>query len=136
MLGFFSNCVLFAMGSADFVEARYWVDRALAEIPSASVGHAGLHFRALELRIRQLAERYDCSEPELEDLLGLHIRFRGFGHHDEVMEAVYHALARKAREREANVLLEEYLRRFRRFRWPIAPGLAELFTTPRIEQAL
>jgi hypothetical protein len=115
MLGFFSNCVLFAIASANFDVARQWVGRALSEIPLARVGHAGLHFRALELRIKQLVERYDCSEPELADLLDSHVRYRGFGHHDEVMEAVWHALARKAREREGDVLLEEYLRRYRRF---------------------
>jgi DNA-binding SARP family transcriptional activator len=124
--GFFSNCALFAMADGDFALAQDWVSRALKEVAPAQFGHAGLHFRALDLRIRQLANSYDCTEHELQELLDLHLQYRAFGCHDEVMEVLWHALTRKGREKEGDKLLDEYLHQHRRLRWPVTPNLAAL----------
>jgi hypothetical protein len=134
LASFFSNCAQFAMAVADFSVAKEWVSRALRELPSAQVGHAGLHFRALELRIKQITESYDCTEHELQELLDVHLRHRAFGHHDEVMEAVWYALARKGRETEGDKLLHQYLRQYRRLRWPVTQGLATLVANRRAER--
>jgi hypothetical protein len=123
---FFSNCALFAIAAGDLDSAKRWVDRATLEVPAAGVGGCGLHFRALALRIKQLAASYDCPSQELDELLGLHLRYREFAHHDEVMDALWHALDRKGRTSEADCLLVEYLSRHRRLRWPLAYGLAHL----------
>jgi DNA-binding SARP family transcriptional activator len=126
LAGFFSNCAQFAMAAGDFTLAKEWVARALREVPSAGVGHAGLHFRALELRIKQITDSYDCTDDEIQELLDSHLRYRSFGHHDEVMEAVWHALARKGLNKEGDRLLDEYLHKYRRFRWPLVQGLRTL----------
>jgi hypothetical protein len=123
LVGFFSNCAAFAIADGQLAIAEHWVKRALAEIPRARVGHAGLHFRALELRIKQLAYSYDCSSAELGELLDAHLRYRGFGHHDAVAEVVWYTLAAKGRPLEANQLLDEYLHRYRRLKWPVTQGL-------------
>jgi hypothetical protein len=126
LAGFFSNCALFAMAAGDLKAAQQWVSRANAEVPSVQVGSAGLHFRALELRIRQLMDADDCQDGELEELLDAHLRYRVFAHHDEVMEVVWHGLGRKGRVCQANDLLDAYLNTHRRLRWPITQGLAEI----------
>jgi hypothetical protein len=121
-----SNCALFAMDELDFEGARAAIGRAVRDVPVARIGHAGLHFRALDLRVKQLADDYDCTEPELAELLTLHMRFRTLGHHDEVMETLWNALARKGRAAHANSLLLEYVTRHRRLRGSLSPGLRML----------
>lgn len=123
---FFSNCVVLSLLVGDIDAARTWVRRALQDVPAASVGHAGLHFRALDLRVKQIGDGYVCSDEELDELLALHRRYRGLGYHDDVMEAVWHALERKGRAAEADALLREYLQSHRRLKSPIPPTLSQL----------
>jgi hypothetical protein len=126
LAGFFSNCAMFAIDAGDLDLASAWVARAFREVPSAQVGVAGLHFRSLQLRLRQLRDSYDCSDEELSEMLDTHIRYRTFGNQDEMMESLWHALARKGRTVEADALLQEYVGRHRRIRCALPKGLAQI----------
>jgi hypothetical protein len=69
-------------------------------------------------------------------MVALHLRYRTVGHHDEVMEAVWHALADVGRVGEGNRLLSDYLARYRRFRSPLGLGLSTLVSRALREDAL
>ena len=95
-----------ALDAGDLAGAAVFIRQALATVAEARWGHAGLYFRALELRLRQLEDGYECSDAELDHLMKMHLSNRGLGHHDEVVETLWHALARKGRVTEADSLLD------------------------------
>ena len=73
--------------------------------------------------MKQLAESYDCSDDELQELLKGHFLGQGVGHHDEVIVTIWNALVRKGRIEYANSLVRDYMNRHRRIRWPLSPEL-------------
>jgi hypothetical protein len=124
---FYSNCVQFAMEAGDYAQALEWLRRARSDYPRARVGGAGLHFRALELRVRQLTDTsYDLPQSELSELLDIHLRLRGIHQHDDMLEALWHALARKGRTAEGDALVRDYFTRYRRHRLPVGARLREV----------
>ncbi|MDQ3997674.1 MAG: AAA family ATPase [Gemmatimonadota bacterium] len=125
-VSYVSNAVLFALDDGDFRLAATWLERARRDFAEATVGHARLHFSAVELRIRQLCGGRRSSETDVQALLEAHLHWRGFGHHDEVAEALWHELAECGRQSYADTLLADYLTSHRRLRWPLSPGLRSL----------
>jgi tetratricopeptide (TPR) repeat protein len=120
-LNHLSNCVLFSLDEGDFEAARRALQRA-AEIPASRAGLSRLVLLALEVRVKQLAESYDCSDDELQELLDGHLLGKGVGHHDEVIVTIWNALVRRRRVEYANALASGYLSD-RRIRWPLSPEL-------------
>jgi hypothetical protein len=125
-LEFYSTAIQFAMAEGDYRAANMWLDRSQEQIPRGRVGSPGLHFAALRLRLKQLSESYDCTETELRELLECHLGHRTQHHHDEVMETVWHALARKDRVAEAQALVSEYFTVHRRHQLPVTRGLMRI----------
>jgi DNA-binding SARP family transcriptional activator len=121
-LNHLSNCVLFALDERDFAEARRALDLAGA-IPAAKAGLARQIFLALEMRVKQVAESYDCTDAELQELLDGHALGKSVGFHDEMMVTLWNALVRRGRAPEANALVRDYVSRDRGTRWPLSPEL-------------
>jgi tetratricopeptide (TPR) repeat protein len=123
---FYSNCIQFAIADGDYDAATEWLRRAFEEAPRARIGGTGLVFSALQLRVKQLSESYDCPDAELDELLEAHLRHRGLHHHDEILEAIWHALARKGRVAAGTALVHEYFAKYRRHKLPVVPGLQRI----------
>jgi DNA-binding SARP family transcriptional activator len=121
-LNHLSNCVLFALDDGDYDAARRALQRA-ADIPASRSGLSRLVFLALEVRVRQLEESYDCSDDELTELLEGHDRGQAVGHHDEVVVTIWNAFVKKRRIEDAKSLVRAYLNQHRRIRWPLSPEL-------------
>jgi hypothetical protein len=94
-------------------EAAAYVERA-RRFPHARVPLPDLHLRCCELDLRLASGGTPVTDKELNELLGLHRRGRGFGLHDEVMLTLLECLAANDRGDEGRRLLEEYLRIHRR----------------------
>jgi DNA-binding SARP family transcriptional activator len=121
LLNHLANCVLFALDEGDFAGAKAAVRQA-ADIPACRTGLSRLIVLALEVRVKQLADSYDCSNDELNELLEGHRLGKGTGHHDEVVVTIWNALVRKGRTDYANALVGDFVNN-RRIRWPLSPEL-------------
>jgi hypothetical protein len=104
-------------------------DESTAYIRRArTFGHAqmpliDLLLRCCELDIRLATGNDAVPDAELNDLLSLHVRARGFGLQDEVMATVLKSLDRNGRSSEGQRLLQEYLRDYRRDGFPVPSWL-------------
>ena len=108
-------------GQHDAVAAHLRKARAL---PHAQMALPDLLLRCCELELRLATGNEPVPNDELNALLALHRRARGFGLQDEVMAAVLKCLDRNGRSDEGTRLLHEYLRDHRRDGFPVPSWLA------------
>jgi hypothetical protein len=120
-------------------QGRY--DDAAAQIarargfPHSQLPLPDLLLRCCELELRLATGDDPVSDAEVNDLLSLHYRARGFGLHDEVMATVLKCLDRNHRGEEATMLLHEYVSDHRRDGFPVPSWLAKRITQPRMARS-
>lgn len=109
-------CILGARLSTQqgrYDEAADYIRRARA-LPHSQLPLTDLLLRCCELDLRLATSDDAVPDEELNELLSLHRRARGFGLQDEVVATVCKCLDRNGRQEEAARLLREYLDEYRR----------------------
>jgi len=106
-------------------EAAAAIRRARA-LPHSQLALPDLLLRCCDLDLRLATTNDTVADAELNDLLSMHLRARGFGLQDEVMATVIKCLDRNGESSAGRQLLQEYLHAYRRDGFPVPSWLAGL----------
>lgn len=127
-------CILgarLATSQGRYEEAAAQIARARG-FPHSQLPLPDMLLRCCELELRLATGDDPVPDAEVNDLLSLHCRARGFGLHDEVMATVLKCLDRNHRDEEATMLLHDYLSDHRRDGFPVPSWLAKRTTQSRM----
>jgi DNA-binding SARP family transcriptional activator/tetratricopeptide (TPR) repeat protein len=123
--GHFSNGILRALDAGRASDAKQLLAEAHRRAPNIAEGrrrHLGM---AYELRI-ELATGARPSNDQIDALLRAYCVSKGFLAEDVIVDTLVGALRSRARDVEAEALRTEFLRKWRRDRYPIPPRLTNL----------
>ena len=122
----YSNCIDRALEEGDAAAARHWLELSSADYGAIKSGRPKLLYRAYEALVAQALGAGPIGSAQIAELVDGHLRFRSFGFHDSVAEAVVSVLTKVDRRSEAIELLRDYVTTYRRDRFPLSKRLNRL----------
>ncbi|MDE3153170.1 MAG: AAA family ATPase [Gemmatimonadota bacterium] len=123
---YLSNKIEFALDRGDADAASAWLKKAGGSYAEIATPRSRILALAFEMRIDQLTRRQPKPIIPVAEMGEIHAKGRSNGLHDNFVEAYWHELTAAGPADQANAMVTDYVRAYRRDRYPISPPLERI----------